>query len=404
MGQNTGNFILITSTNFPEGGPGANYLHLFCRGLKANGAEVKAYLLKGHAFGNSKYTGPRTAYSPYGIRFTYLGFRQRSKNFVLKLADQMVSFFRLHLLLISLAGKRRKDTILLYNSNLFFNLPIHLIAKATGIRLVKFAAEIIDKSQFGETFIGSISKAAYMSNFKYLNKMSDKLIVFSHYLKSEFLRMGFDEQKILVQPNLTDFEFWEAGKCENRFTIGYSGAPYMKDGLNDLMEAISILSSRDIKASLLIVGDATFGKTLIPDLKKECHKLGINDKVTFTGLVESMEVKVYLSQCDILAITRPDTVQTRAGFPTKLGEYFALRKPILATRFGDMERYFTDGTDIVFAECGNPASIAQKLEWMMQNSEELEKIAQRGYSTAYDLLGYKSSMKKILKFLTTDQE
>lgn len=69
-----------------------------------------------------------------------------------------------------------------------------------------------------------------------------------------------------------------------------------------------------------------------------------------------------------------------------------------------MERYFADGSDIVFAECGNPASIAQKLEWMMQNSEELEKIAQRGYSTAYDLLGYKSSMKKILKFLTTDQE
>lgn len=176
----------------------------------------------------------------------------------------------------------------------------------------------------------------------------------------------------------------------------------MKDGLNDLLSAISILAAKNLRVSLLIVGDATFGRTLIPGLKEECGKLGIGDRVTFTGLVGSVEVKDYLSQCGMLAVTRPDTIQTRAGFPTKLGEYFALKKPVLATRFGDMERYFTDGHDVIFAECGDPSSIAGKIEWMMNNEKVLEIISGRGSDTARQLLEYRSVMKRILDFLVSE--
>ena len=80
-----------------------------------------------------------------------------------------------------------------------------------------------------------------------------------------------------------------------------------------------------------MIGDATFGKSIIPSLKEECEKLGIAGKVFFTGLVESPKVNKYLSECRILAITRPATLQTKAGFPTELGEYFATGKPVLAT-------------------------------------------------------------------------
>jgi glycosyltransferase involved in cell wall biosynthesis len=396
------NFILITSSNFPEGGPGANYLSLFCRGLKANGAGVKVYLLKGHAFGDTVYNGPRKGFSPHGIHYTYLGFRQRPKNIFLKLADQFISFFRLQTLLLSLTFRSRKDTILLYNSDLFFNVPVHLAAKVAGIRIVKFAAEIIDKSQYRNSIIGRISRAAYMGNFRYLNKMSDKLIVFSEYLRNEFLQMGFDERKIIVQPNLTDFGFWQPAKTEIKYTIGYSGAPYMKDGLSDLLKAVSQLAANNLNITLLIVGDATFGRTLIPGLKAECMNLGITDRVTFTGLVVSAEVREYLSQCEILVITRPDTIQTRAGFPTKLGEYFALKKPVLATRFGDMERYFTDGLDVIFAECGDADSIARRIEWMISNKNELSNISARGHDTARQLLEYKAGMERILNFLVLE--
>lgn len=394
-------YVLITSSNFPEGGPGASYLNQFCKGLKINGAIVRVYLLKGNAFGSYRYNGPRHAVTPEGIAFTYLGFRQRPGNFVLKLLDQSLSFMRLHILLFSLTLGHRNCTVLLYNSDLFFNLPIGLIARISGLKLVKYSAEIIDKSQYSPSLLGRMSRAAYMANFKYLNRLADKLIVFSHYLKEEFLGMGIAEERIIVQPNLTDFEFWKPGKTESMYTIGYSGAPYMKDGLHDLLEALGLLSARGLDLSLIVIGDATFGRTLIPGLKEECARLGIMDRVTFTGLVSSSEVKGYLSHCMILAVTRPDTIQTRAGFPTKLGEYFALGKPVLATRFGDMEKYFRDGHDIVFAECDDPPSIAERIEWMLSNPEQTRTIADQGHETARQLLDYRLRMKRIMELLAS---
>ena len=388
--------------NFPSGGAGATYLNLFCRGLKSNGYSVSVLLLKGYAFGNYTYNGPRKNITDDGIPYTYLGFKQRPVNQFLKLFDELLSILRLIIYLFSLINKRKSINLLIYNGEAQYNIPIYLIAKIFRIRTSKFVAEIIDESEFKGSFLRKLKRYGYILNFKYLNKISDKLIVFSFYLKNEYLKMGYNENNIIVQPNLTDFEYWEPTNTELKYSLGYSGAPYLKDGLYDLFKAISLLHEKNINVTLLIIGDAIFGKSLIPDLKVECKRLGISEKITFTGLVESSLVKQYLSECKILAITRPSTIQTKAGFPTKLGEYFATKKPILATNFGDMDKYFTDGLDIIMAECGNPESIALKIIWMLKNNKELDLISRRGYDRAYQLLEYKKSVNRLINFLDSN--
>lgn len=394
-------YILITSMNFPTGGAGATYLDLFCRGLKLNGCSVSVFLLKGFAFGNYTYQGPRKNITGEGIPYTYLGFKQRPDNIFLKLCDEFISFVRLIILLASLIPDRKTINLFVYSSEIQFNIPISIFTKIFRIKTSKFVAEIIDKSEFKGSFFRELKRYGYNFNFKYLNKIADKLIVFSYYLKNEYLNMGFDENNIIVQPNLTDFNYWESPANEIRYDIGYSGAPYLKDGLFDLFKAISLLNKKQIKVTLLVIGDATFGESLIPPLKIECENLDISEQITFTGLVESLSVKKYLSECRILAITRPSTIQTKAGFPTKLGEYYATGRPVLATNFGDMTKYFTDGKEIVMAECGDPESIAQKILWMVQNSEELDKISGKGYEKAKKLLEYKNSVSRMIKFINS---
>ena len=392
-------YILITSMNFPSGGAGATYLNLFCQGMLSNGRSVKVLLLKGHAFGNYKYKGPRKNVTKDGIPYTYLGFKQRPDNAFIKIFEEFLSLFRLIIYLFSLTSKPKPVRLLIFNSELQYNIPILAFSKIFKFNAVKFVAEIIDPSEFTDSLFGRIKRAGYDYNYKFLNRKSDKLMVFSHYLRDFYLGLGYDKNKIMVQPNLTDFDFWEPVNNNTRYTFGYSGAPYLKDGLNDLFKAISLVGSENLDITLLVIGDVTFGKSLIPSLKEECRKLGILEKVSFTGLVELAKVKQYLSECKILAITRPSTLQTQAGFPTKLGEYFATRRPVLSTNFGDMKAYFTDGTDIIMAECGNPESIAHKIKWMIENSQEMELISKRGYSTAHQLLEYKSSVKRMLSFM-----
>jgi len=167
----------------------------------------------------------------------------------------------------------------------------------------------------------------------------------------------------------------------------------------DLFKAVSLLQNEGISVNLLVIGDSTFGKSLIPALRDQCRSLKIKEKVEFTGLVDSSMVRKHLSECRLLAITRPSTIQTMAGFPTKLGEYFATTRPILSTNFGDIERYFENGIDLVIADAGNPASIASKIKWMLQNSEAMDLISRTGYDKAKELLDYETAIKRIIEFI-----
>src|ERR1035437_5109279 len=340
-------YILITSSNFPKGGASATYLSLFCRGLKLNGCSIKVLLLKGFAFGSYTNKSSKRNVTNYGVPYTYLSSPKRPQNQILKIFDDLTSILHLIVFLISIFNQRKSTSFLIYNNEIQTNIPIYLIAKLFRIRIITFVPEFYDKSEFHGTFFRKLKWYGFLLNFNYLNRISNKLIICSHFLKEEYIKQGFHDANIIIQPNLTDFEYWETKNIEIKFTIGYSGTPYIKDGLNDLFKALSILQAEGIHLTLLVIGDSNFGQSLIPKLKEECSRLGISEKVYFTGLVESAMVKKYLSECKILAITRPSIVQTKAGFPTKLGEYFATKRPVLATNFGDIDKYFTNGLDII---------------------------------------------------------
>jgi glycosyltransferase involved in cell wall biosynthesis len=392
-------FILITSSNFPEGGASATYLNLFCRGLKMNSCSIRVMLLKGFAFGTYSNKSLKKNVTNNGIPYTCLCSPIRPRNQFYKFCDDLYSLVNIIAFLFSLIKQRKTTTLLIYNNELQTNLPIYLLSKLLKLRVITFVPEFYDRSVFRGTIFRRLKWYGFLFNFRYLNKISDKLIVFSHFLREEYIKMGFNDENIYVQPNLTDFNYWYKKESEIKYSIGYSGTPSVKDGLYDLFCAISMLKTQNISISLLVIGDSMFGKSSLPDLKNECMRLGIQDIVTFTGLVDSSLVKEYLSECSILVITRPCIIQTKAGFPTKLGEYFAAHKPVLATNFGDIERYFDKEVDLVMAECGNPGSIAHKIKWMFENKNAIEIISQSGYKKAMGLLEYETSVKKILEFI-----
>jgi glycosyltransferase involved in cell wall biosynthesis len=392
-------YILITCTNFPDGGAGANYLNLFCRGLKENQRTVKVWLLKGHAFGSHKTSNKRKNISKEGVPFTYLGFPNRPVFKIIKIFEEIIAYIRLIVYLIFLIKKRHSTHILLYNNEVLFNIPIFLFSKLSGIKIISFISEYYDKSNFNSSFLRKLKWYGFQFNFFYLNKKSYRLIVFSQFLKEQYLKQGVSEDTIIIQPNLTDFNFWYSGNNSNTYTFGYSGTPTIKDGVEDLLKSVSKLNGYNIFTTLLIIGDNNFGESLIPELKKLCELLNISSQVTFTGLVNSEQVKEYLSECKILTLTRPNIIQTQAGFPTKLGEYIASGKQVLTTNFGDIEKYFTPMKEIVTAECGNIEDISNRLKWMIENPEDAERIRAAGYNRAKEFLSYEKSIIRILEKL-----
>jgi glycosyltransferase involved in cell wall biosynthesis len=394
--------ILITSSNFPRGSAAANYLNLFCRGIVKSGSGIEVFILKGYFLKGRKTSDTKINTTEYGVNYKYLAFVNRSSNGLLKIIGDIYGLFSLICLLLSLFGKRKKTTVFCYNNEIHHSLLTNIYCRLTGIKIITFVPEYYDISEFSGNFLHKLRWYGFLLNFHYVNRLSDKLIVFSKYIKSKYVEKKYPEKDILVQPNLTDFEFWNKDNVDHSYTIGYSGTPYKKDGIEDLLSAVGLLAGKNIEARVVIIGDVVNEKSIIPSLTEFCNTIGISRLVTFTGHVPIDDVKEWLNKCQILAITRPNIVQTVAGFPTKIGEYFACRKTVLSTRIGDVCDYFVDRKEIVFAESDNPRSIADNIEWILNNKEASRDIAANGFNKARGLLDYTIKVPEMMTFVKSE--
>jgi glycosyltransferase involved in cell wall biosynthesis len=385
--------ILFTSSNFPTGGPSATYLDLFCRGIKENDGDIRVYLFRGHLFKDYKNHNQTS----YNISYTYLGFTNRSKNKILKIFEDIISILKTIKIFFKLIPLRKKTQIFVYSNVFSNNLPVYIFAKLLSINVISFVPEYYDYSEINKfNLLKRIKFISFIANFKTLNTLSAKLIVFSHFLKDYYLKKGFYAKNIIIQPNLTDLSAWYIPNQATNYTIGYAGTPSKKDGIFDLISSIAILKEKGKLVNAVIIGDSLGKETYLPNLKAHCDKLGLSEQVTFKGLLPQHLVKKYLNSCQILSITRPDTIQTKAGFPTKLGEYMACKKIVLATNFGDIDKYFTHKENIILAEPGNPNSIAESILWILDNPEKAKIIANNGYQKAQEIFDYKEGVRKIL--------
>jgi len=391
--------ILITTSNFPKGSASANYLNLFCRGFAENRLNIEVYLLKGYFLKGRKTNDAKKNITDYGVRYTYLSFVNRSSKKVIKIIGDLYGVFSLSFLLLALFSSRKRTRIYIYNNEIHFSLLINLFCKLLGIRIVTFVPEYYDYSEFSGNIFQKIKWYGFLFNFHYINRLSDKLIVFSSYIRDKYLEKKYSAANVMIQPNLTDFDFWQCKEEVPVFTIGYSGTLYKKDGIEYLLTAIGLLKKKNIQVTLLIVGDVVNETSVIPSLKEYCKKTGIEELVTFTGHVPTEEVRLWLNKCTILAITRPSIIQTIAGFPTKLGEYFACKKIVLSAKIGDIGEYFKDRNEIVFAEPENPESISDNIVWILNNRAYTKEIASNGYNRAVELFNYKTRVPAMIEFV-----
>jgi glycosyltransferase involved in cell wall biosynthesis len=82
-------------------------------------------------------------------------------------------------------------------------------------------------------------------------------------------------------------------------------------------------------------------------------------------------------------LPRPSTPQNEAGFSTKLAEYLASCRAVLATRISDVPFYLTDGLDGFLAAPGDPRDLERQLRRILAlDRRELDAVGARGRETA----------------------
>jgi glycosyltransferase involved in cell wall biosynthesis len=153
--------------------------------------------------------------------------------------------------------------------------------------------------------------------------------------------------------------------------VAYAGHLYAWKGVDVLLEAIARLP----RARGLIVG----GHPSEPDLertKSVARRLGLEERVTFTGLVEPTRVAQLLTQADVLALPNPaSAISTRYTSPLKLFEYMAVGRPIVSSDLPSIREILRDGVNALLVPPGDPVALASAIDRLLTDSELGARLA-----------------------------
>jgi glycosyltransferase involved in cell wall biosynthesis len=170
-----------------------------------------------------------------------------------------------------------------------------------------------------------------------------RIVVVSEALRAEQLQRGIHADRIRVNPNGVDPDYFcpgagrELGRRElaiepDEVVIGFAGSFSLWHGIEILQQAIIRLLSEGPSGRLRFV---LMGEGLLHgEMRSALAEYEATGAVVFTGILPSDKVVEYLDAADILVsphIPAPDGSRF-FGSPTKLFEYMAMGKAIVASR------------------------------------------------------------------------
>ncbi|OOG68053.1 glycosyltransferase family 4 protein [Algoriphagus sp. A40] len=263
-------------------------------------------------------------------------------------------------------------------------LPI-LYAKFQGYKVI---LDIVEDNSVALSFDGIMNRVRIKSG-QYLLEMAphfaDMVIVISTHLKSKLSGIFKDLSKVLYIPVTVDLEKIKytptnRSKAERVF---YGGSFGKKDGLDVLINAFSRLSEEFPQAELILTGKGEnrndFDEILGLIQSKEAAS-----KIKYLGFLSSEEYLKVLSGCDVFCVTRNNSKAANTGFPSKLSEFLAAGKAVIASSVGDVGTILKHQENAFLVPPEDEQAMYQSLKEIFLDNSLIAKLGTAGRKTAVD--------------------
>lgn len=159
-----------------------------------------------------------------------------------------------------------------------------------------------------------------------------------------------------------------------RFVMMYHGSLVERNGLDLAVDALARVRATIPTAELRIYGRGT---PFLEGVMREARNNGLAECVAYLG-PRSLEGLVReIEDCDVGLIPNHRSAFAEINTPTRIFEYLALGKPVVAPRAAGISDYFDDDS-MVFFELGNAQDLARKVEYVFSHPAEVTEIVRRG--------------------------
>ena len=191
--------------------------------------------------------------------------------------------------------------------------------------------------------------------------------------------MGFDPERFRVQPQA---EPSQGGKR----VVGYLGACDRMRRIDFIFDSFAKVLRNWPDAQLLIVGDAQ-EEADKAWLREMARSLGIENNLVITGWLPPDEAQALISQAEIcLALMAPDPLLDSTT-PTKLVEYLALGKPVVANDHPD-HHVVTQATGGGICTAFDATAFAEAIEGLLRDPAAARKMGEQGRRGIESLRSY----------------
>jgi glycosyltransferase involved in cell wall biosynthesis len=230
-------------------------------------------------------------------------------------------------------------------------------------------------------FQGALANFVFRAAEKYAARMTTHFVCSANAMTRLYLAAGIGRPEMYTRV-LSGFQVKPFVHAQNdpalRAQIGFERDAFVigkiarlspLKGHDDLFAALHTLLPRCPNARLLILG----GGPRRGELDALARKLGIADKVVFTGLVPPGEVSRYVGIMDCLA-----HLSGREALSRALPQALAAGKPVVAYDFDGADEVCQDGLTGFLVRTGDVATVARRLEQLACNASLRQDLGQCG--------------------------
>ena len=211
---------------------------------------------------------------------------------------------------------------------------------------------------------------------------ADLVITVNVACKRIFSERSCRQDKIGVVMNSPDEEIfpyraarsYTARSPQRPFVIMYHGSLVERNGLELAVDALAQIRDKVPMAQLRVYGRST---PYLEQVMTKVRAIGLDGRVQYLGAKKLEDLVHEIEECDVGVIPNQRNTFTDINTPTRIFEYLAIGKPVIAPSTLGILDYF--GIDsLLFFESGNAAELGERMEYAAFHPNEVLAIAEQG--------------------------
>lgn len=239
--------------------------------------------------------------------------------------------------------------------------------------------------------------ASYIQNWEYKKAaLHDFIIVTDDALKNR-IEKNIKNARVECIYNYTDLgKYREYIPIENKeYDIGYIGTVSEERGVMIFLEAINILSKKLSSFKAIIIG-----KPVNEEARKKIDRYiftnSLEKNVVFKGFIPYNEIQYYYNRIKIGTNPLLNLNKFQEIIPIKLFEFMNFGMPIIASEHKYMCQYIRENDVGICIQAGNPKILADKILFLLNNLQEMEKYAKNGMKAVDEKYNWSIMEKKYI--------